>query len=43
MSETNTDEVESPQMGPKREFDIELTIESIERGKPSICDDYEIW
>lgn len=37
------DEIESPVMPPKKEFRVELIIRSIERGKPSICDDYEIW
>ncbi len=33
------DEIESPVMPPKKEFRVELIIKSIERGKPSICDD----
>ena len=37
------DLVESPVMPPKREFQVKLIVRSIERGKPSICDDYEVW
>lgn len=36
-------EIESPVMPPKKEFRVELIVRSIERGKPSICDDFEIW
>ena len=37
------DVIESPVMPPKKEFRVELIVRSIERGKPSICDDFEIW
>ncbi len=41
--ETAINNAENPKiMPPKKEFPVELTIKNIERGKPSICDDYEI-
>lgn len=35
--------IESPVMPPKKEFRVELIVRNIQRGKPSIYDDYEIW
>ncbi len=37
------DVIESPVMPPKKEFQVKLIVRSIQRGKPSICDDYETW
>jgi hypothetical protein len=37
------DIIDSPTMPPKKEFQVKLIVRSIQRGKPSICDDYEIW
>ena len=37
------DVVESPVMPPKKEFPVELIVRSIERGKPFVCEDFEVW
>ncbi len=37
------EEIDAPLMLPKKEFKTKVIVKSIERGKPSICDDLEIW
>ena len=37
------DVIESPVMPPKKKFRAELIVKSIQRGKPSVCDDFETW
>jgi hypothetical protein len=43
LYEDYIEEFDAPLMPPKKEFRIKLIVKSIERGKPSICDDLEIW
>lgn len=42
MNEVLDDYIESPVMPPKKEFSVTLIVKSIERGRPSICDDLEM-
>jgi len=37
------DEIDGPLMPPKREFKVMLHIKSINKGRPSICNDIEYW
>ncbi len=36
------DEIASPVMPPKKEFNVTLHIKSITKGRPSICDEIEL-
>jgi len=43
LGEDYIEEIDAPLMPPKKEFKVKLIVKSIERLKPSVCNDLEIW